>query len=47
MRDLKASRRRWLRNKARSWLKRPVTFKAATVVLNVIYWAAKLLDLFK
>ena len=47
MSELKASKRRWLVNKARSWLRRPVTFKAAVFVLNVISLIARVIDHFK
>lgn len=45
--DLKASKRRGLVNKARSWLRRPGTFKTASFVLNVINLVVRVIDHFK
>jgi hypothetical protein len=47
MRDLKTSKRRGPMSKAKSWLKRPGTFKMASFILNVINLAARVIDHFK
>ncbi|MDQ1817746.1 hypothetical protein RBA41_31040 [Massilia sp. CCM 9210] len=47
MRDLKASKRRGLVNKAKSWLRRPETFKIASFALNLINLLARAIDHFK
>lgn len=47
MRDLKTSKRRGLKSKARSWLKRPGTFKMASFILGVINLVARVIDHFK
>jgi len=47
MRDLKTSKRRGLAIKAKSWLKRPGTFKIASFILNVINLVARVIDHFK
>jgi hypothetical protein len=47
MRDLKTSKRRGLVNKAKTWLRRPGTFKAASIVLNLINLVARVIDHFK
>ena len=45
--ELKASKRQGLGNKAKSWLRRPATFKAAALVLNVISLIVIVIDHFK
>lgn len=45
--DLKASRRRGLMNKVKSWLRRPGTFKTAELVLSLISLVARAFDFFK
>jgi len=45
--DLKTSKRRGLVNKAKSWLRRPGTFKTASFVLNIVSLVVRVLDYFK
>ena len=46
MNDLKTPKRRGVVRKVWSWLKRPATFKAASLVLNVISLIARVIDHF-
>ncbi len=45
--DLRASKRRGLVSKVKSWLERPGTFKTAIFVLNFISLIARAIDFFK
>jgi hypothetical protein len=47
MRDLRASKRRGLVSKAKSWLRHPGTFKTAAFVLNVLNLVLRVIDHFK
>lgn len=45
--DLKTPKRRGVVNKTWSWLKRPVTFKVASFILNAINLIARVFDHFE
>jgi hypothetical protein len=47
MSDLKASKRRGFKSKIWRWLKRPIAFRVASFVLNVINLVVRAFDHFK